>query len=185
MSKEQKSGNAHQQHTPQTGQEHSQVRQAQDREHHTQSQLGQEQHQAHQVSPSETHGKAHESVSSEKKGVAIYLNRKPYHVPTDSFKAAVLRELSTPPIGPELDLYRVVPGNHEDVKLNHSEVITINLHNASQGRHFYSDAVKPTHEAVASKAFSIYVENGCQNGHDADDWAKAESQLKIHSQNKE
>ncbi len=185
MSKNQKTGNAHQQHTPQTGQEHSQVRQAQEHEHHAQSQLGQEQHRAHQVQPEMTHGQHHEHVSSEKKGVAIYINRKPYHVPTESFKASALRQLSTPPIGPELSLYRVTPGNHDDVKLNDTEIITINPHDANKGRHFYSDTVTPTHEAVASKAFSIYVENGCQNGHDAEDWNKAEAQLKIHSQKKE
>ena len=117
--------------------------------------------------------------------MAIYLNRKPYHVPGNTFKAALLRELSSPPIGPELSLYRVIPGHHGDVKLTDAEIITIDLHDSAKGRHFYSDAIAPTHEAVASKAFSIFVENGCQNGHDADDWAKAEAQLKTHSQKKE
>lgn len=192
MSKEQKSGNAHQQHTPQTGQEHSPVRQAQDKEHHAQAQLGQEQQQAHQIPTNETHGKHHfahgkhqEHVAPSKKGVAIYINRMPYHVPSDTFKASLLRELSSPPIEPGQSLFRVYPGKHEDVKLNDSDMITINLHDPAQGRHFYSDAVTPTHEAVASKAFSLYVENGCQDGHDAEHWAQAEAELKVHSQKKQ
>jgi hypothetical protein len=36
---------------------------------------------------------------------------------------------------------------------------------------------KPTHEQIASAAFHLYFENGCRNGHDLDDWLRAEGLL--------
>lgn len=36
---------------------------------------------------------------------------------------------------------------------------------------------KPTTEQIAIAAFHLYVENGCQDGHDLDDWLRAENLL--------
>lgn len=33
-------------------------------------------------------------------------------------------------------------------------------------------------EKVAKKAYELYVARGCQNGHDVEDWAKAEKLVK-------
>jgi hypothetical protein len=37
--------------------------------------------------------------------------------------------------------------------------------------------VLPTHEQIASRAYQIYLERGCQHGHDLDDWLQAEYEL--------
>lgn len=36
---------------------------------------------------------------------------------------------------------------------------------------------KPTAEQIATAAYHIYMENGCQDGHDVDDWLHAEDLL--------
>lgn len=40
-----------------------------------------------------------------------------------------------------------------------------------------ADFQKPTTEQIAIAAFHLYVENGCQDGHDLDDWLRAENLL--------
>jgi len=35
----------------------------------------------------------------------------------------------------------------------------------------------PTHEEIAARAYQIYLERGCQHGHDLDDWLQAEYEL--------
>jgi Protein of unknown function (DUF2934) len=35
----------------------------------------------------------------------------------------------------------------------------------------------PTHEDIAKRSYEIYLERGGEHGHDADDWAQAESEL--------
>lgn len=35
----------------------------------------------------------------------------------------------------------------------------------------------PTHEQIAARAYEIYLERGCQHGHDLDDWLQAEYEL--------
>jgi hypothetical protein len=37
--------------------------------------------------------------------------------------------------------------------------------------------VRPTHEEIASRAYYIYLERGCKDGHDRDDWLQAEYEL--------
>jgi Protein of unknown function (DUF2934) len=36
---------------------------------------------------------------------------------------------------------------------------------------------QPTREEIAARAYQIYLERGCQHGHDADDWLQAEYEL--------
>ena len=38
-------------------------------------------------------------------------------------------------------------------------------------------AGSPTHEQIAARAYEIYLERGCQHGHDMDDWLQAEYEL--------
>jgi hypothetical protein len=40
-----------------------------------------------------------------------------------------------------------------------------------------ADYQKPTTEQIAVAAFHLYLENGCQDGHDLDDWLRAEDLL--------
>src|ERR1700704_1255545 len=39
------------------------------------------------------------------------------------------------------------------------------------------DAIKKQFEAVRRRAFDFFEQRGCQNGHDLDDWLKAEREL--------
>ena len=34
-------------------------------------------------------------------------------------------------------------------------------------------------EAIAQRAYDIYIQRGCQNGNDVDDWLTAEKQLVV------
>jgi len=36
----------------------------------------------------------------------------------------------------------------------------------------------PTHDEIARRSYEIYLERGSVDGHDADDWARAEAELK-------
>lgn len=38
-------------------------------------------------------------------------------------------------------------------------------------------SVRPTEEQIRKRAFEIYLQRGCQNGHDRDDWLQAEYEL--------
>jgi len=38
-------------------------------------------------------------------------------------------------------------------------------------------ATSPTCEQIAARAYQIYLERGCQHGHDMDDWLQAEYEL--------
>jgi hypothetical protein len=35
----------------------------------------------------------------------------------------------------------------------------------------------PTHEDIAVRAYELYLARGAEHGHDAEDWAQAESEL--------
>ena len=35
----------------------------------------------------------------------------------------------------------------------------------------------PTHEQIAVRAYELYLARGAEHGHDAEDWAQAESEL--------
>jgi Protein of unknown function (DUF2934) len=38
-------------------------------------------------------------------------------------------------------------------------------------------ALQLTHEQIAERAYQIYLANGCQSGHEKDDWLQAEYEL--------
>lgn len=39
------------------------------------------------------------------------------------------------------------------------------------------DVPRPAQVAIAARAYQIYLERGCQHGHDVDDWLQAEYEL--------
>jgi hypothetical protein len=39
-------------------------------------------------------------------------------------------------------------------------------------------APQPTHDEIARRSYELYLERGAIDGHDADDWARAEAELK-------
>ena len=182
MSHNNQPGGAHQQHTPQTGQEHGHVHQVQDREIHDHNQLGQEKHQIGHLSPHDPHGHPHDHAkASSKSGITIYLNHTAFHVPNNGFTGADLRKLPVPPICADKPIFRVVSGKSADIQLNDSDEIVVNMHEHTQGRHFYSEITAPSHDAVASRAYSIFLEEGSHHGNDGENWLRAESELKHHS----
>jgi hypothetical protein len=38
--------------------------------------------------------------------------------------------------------------------------------------------MEPTREQIAARAYQLYLERGCRNGHDMDDWLQAEYDLR-------
>jgi hypothetical protein len=40
-----------------------------------------------------------------------------------------------------------------------------------------ASSLQPTHEAIALRAHQIFLERGCEHGHDVDDWLQAEREI--------
>ena len=59
------------------------------------------------------------------KGFRIRIDRTDYTVTKEKLSGAQLRELPTPPIPPDRDIYQVVPG-HEDLKIKDDD--TVQMH---------------------------------------------------------
>jgi|GEM_PF-477240 len=162
----------------QHGQEYGRVHQVQEREHHDRNQLGQEKRIVGEINPNEHHGKQPVlHAAPENTGITVYINRKPYHAISATFTGADLRNLSNPPIGADENIFRVVSGKGDDIQLGDADVIAVDMRDPNQGRHFFSDTIIPTKDAVARRAYAIYIEDGSQPGHDAENWAKAEAEL--------
>ncbi|MBI5721442.1 MAG: multiubiquitin domain-containing protein [Burkholderiales bacterium] len=66
------------------------------------------------------------------KGVHIQIDRAPYEVQEQAMTGAQIRQVPAPPIGPERDLFEVVPGA-PDRKI--SDVDVVQLHN---GQRFFT-----------------------------------------------
>ena len=77
--------------------------------------------------PSEAHAEA-----KPHKEVHIQIDRTPYTVPEHALTGAQIRQIPTPPIGPERDLFEVVPGAPDRKILDTTEV---QLHN---GQRFFT-----------------------------------------------
>ncbi len=39
------------------------------------------------------------------------------------------------------------------------------------------DKTQPTHEEIALRAYELYCEHGCEEGHDVEHWLQAETEL--------
>jgi hypothetical protein len=65
--------------------------------------------------------------------ITIHIDRKPYRVTEREMTGQQLRALAEPPIGPDRDLYEVVPGPGDDRLIGDTE--TVALH---EGIHFFS-----------------------------------------------
>ncbi|HKS81698.1 MAG TPA: DUF2934 domain-containing protein [Candidatus Acidoferrales bacterium] len=40
--------------------------------------------------------------------------------------------------------------------------------------------LQPTHEAIALRAHQIFLDRGCEHGHDVDDWLQAEREVRTN-----
>jgi hypothetical protein len=64
--------------------------------------------------------------------VTIHIDKETFHVEQGSMTGAELRRLPTPPIGPERDLFLVVPGG-DDVRIEDDHVVELR-----NGMHFFT-----------------------------------------------
>jgi hypothetical protein len=54
----------------------------------------------------------------------------------------------------------------------HSPPRKAEVHRAPESRQ-----PQPAHEEIARRAYEIWLQRGCGNGHEAEDWAQAEQEL--------
>jgi Multiubiquitin len=67
------------------------------------------------------------------KKITIKIDKETFHVDRSSMTGHELRALENPPIGPERDLFLVVPGPSEDRKIADEEVVEL-----KSGMHFFT-----------------------------------------------
>jgi Multiubiquitin len=65
--------------------------------------------------------------------VPIQIDHKPYKAPKPSMTGGEIRRLAEPDIAADRDLFRVVPGPSDDVKIGDNEIVQL-----EPGMHFYS-----------------------------------------------
>ena len=65
--------------------------------------------------------------------IPIQIDHKPYKASKTPMTGSELRQLAQPPVGADRDLFRVVPGPGDDVKVGDSDSVDL-----SNGMHFYS-----------------------------------------------
>ena len=57
--------------------------------------------------------------------ITIYVNRHPFRIADQPVTGAALKELPTPPIGPDLDLVRIMNGTESDLFVRPEEVVDL------------------------------------------------------------
>ncbi len=67
------------------------------------------------------------------KEIPIKIDETPYKAPKEVMTGAELRQLAQPPIGPDRDLFRVVPGQADDIKVAITDAVSL-----KPGMHFKS-----------------------------------------------
>lgn len=82
---------------------------------------------------------------------------------------------SMPEIAMEKDLFPAASDKSSDAQP--PAAVEGDPSKAPQDRNFFSDTIVPAKDAVAKRAYAIYLEQGSQPGHDAENWAKAEAQI--------
>ena len=118
------------------------------------------------------HGHAYEFAT-------IFIDQAPYKAINPTITGGELRMLATPPIGDEKDLFHVIPGNVDNIKLGDLDVVDVSIRESKRDRHFYSapKVTKPSHDEISKKAYEIYVSEGCKHGNDVKHWVAAEVSL--------
>jgi len=66
-------------------------------------------------------------------GIPIQIDHKPYKAPKSPMTGAELRALPSPPIGPDQDLFLVVPGPEDDRLVGDNDSVEL-----KEGTHFYT-----------------------------------------------
>jgi hypothetical protein len=65
--------------------------------------------------------------------VTIHIDKEVFHVAQESMTGAELRQLPTPPIGTDRDLFLIVPGPADDVRVANDQRIEL-----KNGMHFFT-----------------------------------------------
>lgn len=71
-------------------------------------------------------GEGHEKVT-------IHIDKDTFQVPQTSMTGTELRALPTPPIGPDRDLFEVVPGPADDILIGNDQTVEL-----KDGMHFFT-----------------------------------------------
>ena len=66
-------------------------------------------------------------------GIPIQIDHKPYHAPKTPMTGNEIRLIVQPPLNGDRDLFQVVPGPADDVKVSDNDSVDI-----KPGMHFYS-----------------------------------------------
>ena len=69
----------------------------------------------------------------EHKTFVIFIDRQQFKVQRDVLTGAELRDLTSPPVGQDRDLWEEVPGPNDDKKINDTDVVTLR-----EGLHFFT-----------------------------------------------
>jgi hypothetical protein len=141
--------------------------------------MGPEQEHLHQVMPQEHHAQQHEHHAPRDTGVTIFIDHKPYTIASTHITGSDLRKLSNPPIDADKKLFHVIPGKGDDAMIGDSDVVEIHMGEVEHGRHFYSStrALSELTQDLAKRAYFIYLDQGCRDGHDVEHWLAAEKQM--------
>lgn len=80
----------------------------------------------HDAGAHDESGKGHEKLT-------IHIDKDTFHVEQDSMTGTQLRALPTPPIGPDRDLFEVVPGPPDDILIGNDDSVEL-----KDGMHFFT-----------------------------------------------
>ena len=67
------------------------------------------------------------------KKVTIHIDKETFQVEQASMTGAELRRLPTPPVGPDRDLFEVVPGPADDLRIEDNQSVEL-----KDGMHFFT-----------------------------------------------
>jgi hypothetical protein len=68
-----------------------------------------------------------------RKKVTIHIDKSMFQVEQTSMTGAELRQLPEPPVGPDRDLFQVVPGPADDIRIEHNQSVEL-----KDGMHFFT-----------------------------------------------
>lgn len=74
-----------------------------------------------------------ETQQERERFIPIQIDHKPYKAPKTPMTGAEIRALASPPIGSDQDLFQVVPGPKDDIKVGDQDSIGL-----EPGMHFYT-----------------------------------------------
>ena len=67
------------------------------------------------------------------RSIVVHIDRHRFEAPKNPMTGAELRQLPRPPIGPERDLWQIVPGPADDIKIVDDQLVKLH-----DGLHFYT-----------------------------------------------